>query len=181
MDYAKRKEIDVYRPMIDAALIRIVNATDGDEAQAQSALDAVDHDAGPWGYLKNAVNAARDSIGMEAIEEVLPHDWATSFLRDTWSSGEYPFSCVDSEADVDPMAIPRPVVLEYYPEESHECLRQQNYVGGADADILALWRREDRTSICHAHMEGFWILGEDPVDFIENYATKFEEVLAEAS
>ena len=181
MDYAKRNEIDVYRPLIDAALLRIVRATDGDEEQAHAALDAVEHDAGPWGYLNKAVNAVRDSIDMDAIEEVLPYAWATSFLRDTWSSGEYPMYCVDSEDDVDPMDFPRPVVLQYYPEEAHECLGQQIYVGGGDADIIALWKREDRTSICHAHMEGFWILGEDSVDFIENYATKFEEALATSS
>ena len=65
--------------------------------------------------------------------------------------------------------------LEYYPEESHECLSQYNYIGGADADVIALWQREDRTSVCHAHVEGFWILGEDPVDYIEKIAEKAEK------
>jgi hypothetical protein len=181
MDYAKRNEIEFYRPLIDDALIRIVKVSDGDVEQAQAALDAVEHDAGPWGYLNKATAAVREIIDMDNIDEVLPYDWVTGFLQGRWDNAEIPMYCVDSYDDVDPHDFMMPVVLEYYPEESHECLQQQFYVGGGDADIIALWKREDRTSVCHAHMEGFWILGEDPADFIERYATKLEEKLAEVS
>ncbi len=177
MDYAKRQQIETYRPLIDDALLRIVETTGGDREEGTAALQAIDHKEGPWGYLNKAVQAVRPAINMETIDEVLPHNWVTGFLKGRWENAEIPFSYVETADQVEPGTFMRPLILEYYPEESHECLKQRTYVGGGDADIIALWRRDDRTSVCHAHMEGFWILGEDPTDFIEKYAAKLHDAV----
>ncbi|AWV91253.1 hypothetical protein [Bradymonas sediminis] len=182
MDYAARKTPEIYKPMIDAALLRLARVAGADdEAVSVTLADLkVEPGTGPWGYLTQAaIPAIRSSLTTEALQTALgPYSWNFSLLKGTLADNLQAFDYVETQDEVeidyeDPWGSP--VVLEYYPEESHECLRQVNYIGGSDADIIALWRRADRTSICHAHMEGFWILGEDPIDWIEKIASAAEE------
>lgn len=176
VDYSERKKPDVFKPMIDEALMRIARAVGADEDAVASKLADLDPEGGPWNYLsRESTPAVRDLLVNDTLREVMPYDRGTKLLDNTLDQHLEAFDWVETEADVEPDAWSRPVVLEYYPEESLECLRQGMYVGGADADIIALWDRGDRHSICHAHMEGFWILGEDPVDWIEKIADKVEE------
>jgi hypothetical protein len=180
IDWETRKQPEIYKPLIDEALLRIARASGGDEAKTSEILEAQAPDGGPWTYLNDVVPEVRDSIVTDALSEVMQGQWAFQFLEGTIDRYLETWDYVESADDYqpDPMSMGgMPVILEYYPEESHECLRQCHYIGGADADIIALWDREDRTSVCHAHMEGFWILGEDPADYIENIADKVEEGL----
>ncbi len=60
--------------------------------------------------------------------------------------------------------------IEYYPEESHEFLEQENFFSISGADVVGWWETATGTIYCHAHMEGFWILEETPFDFIHKIA-----------
>lgn len=178
IDYVARKQPAVFKPLIDAALERIAKVG----GRAFTPPGSVAPGTGPWGYLTTVVAAAKDDLTSEAVRSALgEHSWSVAFLGGTLAEHFTSYDVVETEEDArggdddedwDPEA--RPVVLAYYPEESRECLRQGNFVGGADADVFALWQRADRTSVCHAHMEGFWILGEDPADYIERIAAKAE-------
>lgn len=176
VDWEARKKPENYKPLIDAALLRIAHAAGADEAAVKATLEEQSPTKGPWNYLTNVLKEIREDLLTDELRDARP--WGMSFLDGTIDEHLEAFSCVETQADVSPDPFDRPVVLEYYPEEAHECLRQQIYIGGADADIFALWNRGDRYSVCHAHMEGFWILGEDPSDYIENIADKVEEELA---
>jgi hypothetical protein len=178
IDYAARRRPEIFKPLVDAALSRIAAV----DARTFTPPAAVEPGTGPWGYLEAAVAAGRADLTTLAVGNALgEHSWGHRFLLGKLAEHLTAFEAVeteeeaaggDDEEDFDPEG--RPIVLAYYPEESHECLRQGHFVGGADADVIALWQRADRTSVCHAHMEGFWILGEDPVDFIERIAAKAE-------
>ncbi len=180
IDYRARKNPDVFKPLIDVALSRIARVG----GRSFTPPDAVEAGTGPWGYLNAAAAAGRSSLTSEAVAKALgEHSWSHQFLLGKLAEHFTSYDVVETEAeasggggedDEDFGSDDRPVVLEYYPKESWECLRQGNFIGGADADVFALWQREDRTSVCHAHMEGFWTLGEDPVDYIERIATKAE-------
>jgi hypothetical protein len=175
-DYAARRRPEIFKPLVDAALSRI--AAVGGRAFTRPA--AVESGTGPWGYLDAAVAAGRADLTTVAVGKALgEHSWGHQFLLGKLAEHLTAVEAVETEEDAagddDEEGFGgRPIVLAYYPEESHECLRQGNFVGGADADVIALWQRADRTSVCHAHMEGFWILGEDPIDFIERIAAKAE-------
>jgi hypothetical protein len=179
IDYAARRRPEIFKPLVDAALSRIA-AVGGRTFTPPAEVEA---GTGPWGYLDAAVTAGRADLTTVAVANALgEHTWNHQFLLGKLAEHFTSYDVVETEEDAaggddeeeDFGFEGRPVVLSYYPEESHECLRQAHFVGGADADVIALWKRADRTSVCHAHMEGFWILGEDPVDFIERIAAKAE-------
>ena len=158
MNYEERKQPNVYKPLIDEALIRIVEATGGDVDEARQALDEVEHDGTSFEYLNDhAVPAVSSFVDLEVVQERIPHRWGKSLLEGKFEAGT--------------MLFPN---IEFYPEDSKEFLHQQNFIGGYDADVVGLWDRDDRQSICHAHMEGFWILGEDAIDFVEKTADELE-------
>jgi len=41
-----------------------------------------------------------------------------------------------------------------------------------DADVLGIWDNEGVESIYHAHLEGFWLLGIDATEWIQNVVKK---------
>ncbi|MFP4599716.1 MAG: hypothetical protein ACLFVJ_15770 [Persicimonas sp.] len=176
IDWKARKEPETYKPLIDDAILRIARAAGADEEAIGATLEEQSPTRGPWDYLTDVVGKVRDDLVTDELRDARP--WFFSFLDGTFDRYLETYYCVETQADAGSDPFDRPLVLEYYPEEAHECLRQETYVGGADADIYALWNRGNRYSVCHAHMEGFWILGEDPTDFIENIADKTEEELA---
>ena len=156
-DFENRKDPAIYRPRINEALLRIVKATNGDVNAARDALDTIKYEGTSWGYLNDkAVPLVSEFINLKIVNEKIPYSWGKALLEQTLGV---------------PTAYPE---IEYYPEEAIACLEQENYIGGYDADIIALWDRGDRESICHAHMEGFWVLGEDAIDFVEKTATELE-------
>lgn len=178
IDYHARKQPAVYKPLIDAALDRIAKVG----GRTFTPPESIAPGTGPWGYLTTAVAVGKDDLTTGAVRAMLgEYHWSYRFLLGRLAEHLTAFETVETEEDAqggdddedwDPDG--RPIVLAYYPEEARACLRQENFVGGADADVFALWERDDRTSVCHAHMEGFWILGEDPVDYIERIAARAE-------
>lgn len=173
-DYRARQKPEQFKPLIDAALARLASLSG-----AALTLAEVSEGTGPWGYLTEAIAQNRAALTGPKVRAALgEHTWYDQFLTGHLADNLNAGSVIDSEDDLDPEddydPDAAPVVLAYYPAAAHACLRQELFIGGADADLFALWPREDRTSVCHAHMEGFWILGEDPIDFIERIADRAE-------
>lgn len=182
MNWNERKDADVYKPLIDDALLRIASAVGADTDAIEGTLSeqSPDEETSQWRYANDILAEIRDDLVTDDFTGAAPQKWAKNLVDGSAGDNLNSMSCVETAADrdPDPMAFFKPIVLEYYPEESHECLRQEHYVDGTDADVIALWSREDRTSVCHAHMEGFWTLGEDVADWLEGYADEVEEELA---
>jgi hypothetical protein len=182
-DYEARIQPEVYRPLIDEALVRIAERSGGDVPAVRRTLERIGPEtpSTQWSYLTRALRDIREHLLTEPVKEVGKHNWFLYFLegRDADYHGH---SLIDPDEDApespdgDESASGRPVAyLEYYEEEAWECLRQRAFVGGYDADVVALWTREDgRVSVCHAHPEGFWILGEDAAEFAMKFADKLQ-------
>ena len=150
MDFAARRSANVYKPLIDDALARIAGATGGDKAAIGTALASVPAVDSQWTYLVAALDAIRDRLVTDGLEAKLENDWFVTIAKEP-RQDDLPF-----------------VESEYYPEESHAFLEEEDYVAGEDADVVGLWtRRGGHQSLCHAHMEGFWILGRDVAEFVE--------------
>jgi hypothetical protein len=164
-DAAARREPSVFKPLIDAALLRIGRkaGVDEDLATLLGGLD-VPPGGGAWTYLLEALRAAQP-LGL--AKTVPDGEWAHYFL-----SGEHEsYAGHTTHHDDDDDGSISYVNLRDYPREARPALRQGHFVGGYDADVIAMWRRADgRYSPCHAHVEGFWLLGQDPIDFIERAA-----------
>lgn len=193
MDYAARKLPEIFKPLIDAALLRIAHAAGADTNAVQERLDELVPKLGlnvlhkrdtsrPWHYLRyQATPAIADLILTDRFNEALGHHYTTSLLNGAF--GEYletaDWVTTKEELDDERYWDSYPVVLEYFPPESHECLKQGYYVDGVDGtEVLALWDRGDRHSVCRVLRQGFFILGEDSVDWIEKIATEVEKKLA---
>lgn len=166
-DYVARRDASVFKPSIDAAMLRIARHA-GRENEVRAALDAlvVPSGTGPWGYFLLTLDAVKN-LGLDQAAPV-----------GTW--GDYFFS--GQHRDYVPHSTERDeeddgnwLSLGDYPREAIPALKQKLYVGGYDADVVMLWARTDgRHTVCHAHPEGFWILGQDPIDFVERTAIEVE-------
>lgn len=168
-DPAARREPSVFKPLIDAALLRIGKKA-GVEDELVKLLGSLEAPpgGGPWTYLMDAIRAAQP-LG---LAKVVPNgEWAHYFL-----SGEHEsYEGHTTHRDEDDDGSISFVNVRNYPREARPALRQGHFVGGYDADVIAMWRRADgRYSPCHAHMEGFWLLGQDAIDFIERAAMMAE-------
>ncbi len=161
-DYAHRTDPSVFKPLIDAALLEIARKGGGDVEAVQKELDALDATQyrRQWSYLMRALSRTRTHLLTDKVLQA-PNHWFDHFLE-----GNH-YDTRDKDVDS---------IIEYYPERAQEALRQENLVGGYDADIIGLWKRDDgHESVYHAHMEGFWILGEDTIDFVASFATHLKE------
>lgn len=168
-DYAARREPAVFKPLIDAALLRIARKASCDD-EAARVLGALETQpgGGPWTYLLEASSKLRP-LGL--AQTVRKGEWAHYFLAGEHESYQGHTTHRDDDDDG---SIPY-VNLRHYPAEARAALKQGNFVGGYDADVIAMWRRSDgRYSPCHAHPEGFWLLGQDAIDFAERAAVLAE-------
>lgn len=168
IDYAARKNPEAYKPLLDAEFAKLVELVGGDKAEVQKHLDSIDTEGcRPWDYLTSGINATKKIIFTEKLQEALGYSWT----KHLWQAGDQ-YTCFggmsedDFEQDPDDFET-NYIIGEYYPEESHEALQQDDFWGGSDADVVGLWSKDAITKIFRAHMEGFWILGEDPVDFFQ--------------
>lgn len=175
IDYESRKKPAVYKPLIDTELQKIAEIAGADAGAVQAELDAVDLEGrGPWGYLTAAAKATTDLLFTDEVRRKLAGNWAAAL----WEPPQQ-YTCYGGPTEDDVERDPDDyetnyIVAEYYPEESHEALAQDNYWAGADADVMGIWQKDGIAKVFHAHMEGFWILGEDPVDFIQKAVAKMK-------
>lgn len=166
----------VYKPLIDSALQKFARHAGKSPAELAKKLDALDvRDLGPWGYLMQALESARPLLLSAHARERLRGDWFLSFLTNDNANNNPPTGLAGDCSDGDEYddSFENLISLEYYPEEAREGLAQEHFVGGTDADVIFLWKGE-LTKVCHAHPEGFWILGDDPIDFVERAAKKLD-------
>lgn len=158
----------IYKPLIDAEFRNLAEILKVDLVSVQNKLDLIDpKSCGAWRYLLQAIEQTRTLLVSPEFKKMLQ----SNMLRDLWFPtdqyacfGGYTANYDDYNSDDYDVNY---IFSEYYPEEAHEALAQENYWGGADADVFGLWTTENKTKVYHAHMEGFWILGEDPADFLK--------------
>ncbi|MBH25137.1 MAG: hypothetical protein CMH57_11910 [Myxococcales bacterium] len=184
---AARTHPEIYRPLVDAALLRVGEFCGADLRGLQRALAPIEVERGggrlslgPWGYVEEALCRARPLVMGARLREALGCGWFTYFMEGGADRYEGHALIEDAGAlsmDADVWGVP--LFLEAYPEEAWPFLRQQAYVGGFDEDVVGLWRRPGGySSLCHAHPEGFWVLGYDAVDFVERAAARLDWVEA---
>jgi hypothetical protein len=116
--------------------------------------------------LSLALQATRELLVTPKLAELAKGEWFLPLLRGDEYTGHVLAGKHSDDFD-------DPVVLDPddYPDEARPALKQSYFIGGSDADVVLLWRQKDAThAICHAHPEGFWILGQDAIDFAERFA-----------
>lgn len=139
----------------------------------QKKLDEIKlEDRGPWGYLTEGISTTSALLFNEKLKKAM----GTAWIRQLWEpSDQYAVFGGNTEDEVEQDEDDYDtnyIIAEYYPEEAHEALEQDNYWGGSDADVLGLWVKDGIAKVYHAHIEGFWILAEDPVDFFQKEVAK---------
>ena len=157
LDYVARQSPDVFKPLIDGALLRIAEKA-GAEETTRAALAGLDPYSQPrgWDYLVQALAVIREALLTETVERSLEGEWFLAFLRGRVGED-----------------LEEPLDLACYPDAAKSCLKQREVVARVDSDVVALWSRKDgRVSVCHAHPEAFQVLGEDASDFVERAALK---------
>jgi hypothetical protein len=162
-----------YKPRIDAALGAFAHHAGSSADSLSRVLQSIDtSDRTAWGYLVEALDRARPLLVSDHARRALQGDWFLSFLIGEPGANALPRW---DAPDLDELGDGEdPFDLESYPVEAHEALLEGHFVGGDDADIVLLWGADGGPRVCHAHPEGFWILGEDPADFAERAAQKLE-------
>ncbi|MBW2703622.1 MAG: hypothetical protein JRF33_22630 [Deltaproteobacteria bacterium] len=173
IDYGARKAPEVYKPLFDAEFAKLAELAGADLAAVQKLLDEIKLEGrGPWGYLTGGVSATAALLFNDKLKDALGYTW----VRQLWEpSDQFAMfgGMTEDEVERDPDDYDTNyIVAEYYPEESREALAEDNYWGGGDADVVGLWVKDGVAKVYHAHMEGFWILGEDPVDFLQKEVAK---------
>jgi hypothetical protein len=170
-DFAQRTDPAVFRPLIHQELLRIARAVDADEAalaRKLTALSARGHAVGrtQWEYLLSALDVARPHLWNDTTRERFAGDWFGYFLEGRHKKYVPHRLVLDTDEDGDGGG--HAVFLESHDEIARPCLRQERFVGGYDADVVALWRRKGGyESVCHSHPEGFWLLGRDAAEFAQ--------------
>jgi hypothetical protein len=174
VDYEARKRPEVYKPLYGAAFAELARFAGADLEAVQAGLDGIDAtQMGPWGYLLAAVSATRPLVFTDKVQEALGSRWA----RQLWEPSNNPpeLSLPRDEDEVEDEDGPdlfnewetERIVAVDYPEKAQEALAQDFFWGGSGADVLGIWQKDGIAKVFHAHYEGFWILGEDPVDYFE--------------
>lgn len=146
---------DVFKPLIDSALGRLAAVAGvGSTVSDKLARLHASPNSTAWSYLMDAMDVVRGDFGGSFPQA----EWGTHFLSGAYLN--------------DSPSVP---AKKRYPREAGPAIDERLVVGGVDADVILLWPRNDgRVSVCHAHPEGFWILGHDVVDFIERAAFEAE-------
>lgn len=173
MKYKERTKPEIFKPLIDGAWVEMAEIVGADQGKVRDVLNKIpleslqDGNSTSFRYLKVTAGNLRGIIFTEKAEALLRNTWFKHIIREPVNEPpvyggetEDEFNAEDASED------DNPVFLEHYPEESHEALRQNLYIGGYDADVLGLWSTESGVKIFHAHPEGFWILGEDAIDWL---------------
>ena len=156
-----------FKKSLDERLVALAKRAGKSEDDVRDALDDLHSESGnPWRYFFAALDATRGKLLGEAMRERGAHHWLLYFADGKDAGFVEPI--LDDENDDDDDESPR-IRIESYPEEARECLSQGNFVGGYDADVVALWSRDGGTALCHAHPEGFWILGSSPGEFVDDF------------
>ncbi len=182
---------EYYKPLIDEAILQLVKYNEGQVEEAREILKGLKtntivemendffntasqegflkfmeenaSEISALGYLKKSMYKLKKYLNDGKLKPKLENEW----INVLFEPGRY-FD--DSEESI--QEIRDNLVLKNYPQEGWEALQQEDYLVVEDADFLGVWKRSGRESIYHAHPEGFWVLGDDPVDWIEKVVSK---------
>lgn len=169
-----RTSPEVFKPAIDAALVRIARVAAADADAVQRALAGL-REGRAFPYLLGALHALRGLVDVDRLRAAGAGTWLLYFLEGKDARYEGHFLEPEGAGFEDELGQASPIRLEFYPEQAHAALRHQDFVGGQDADVVGLWRLPDgREAIYHAHPEGFSLLGDDAIDFVEREAARLE-------
>lgn len=128
-------------------------AVAGTESAVTKAVAPLTPEQDAWSYLLEALDAARPALKKRALAEALEGNWFLHFIESKRGRTK------------------KGIVADDYPPEARACFEEGRFVGGSDADVIALWRTPAGSdAVCHLHPEGFWVLGKDAADFAERAA-----------
>lgn len=168
-EVARHHAPDLYRPLIDAELLRLVELAGASREEALRALADLDASAlDAWHYLQAAVRTLRPLIWHDRLRERLRGSWGFALFE---PGDDVPFSCVETADELPPddenLGV-QPVVIERYPIEAHEALRQEHYwAGNSDGTVVGVVHDGSVARIYYAHPDRFELLGHDAVEFIQ--------------
>lgn len=156
-NYEERQQPAINKPWIDEALLRMIKCTTADLAAAQGILNSLEATEDADTYLKKAISSLKTFFTSFEMHSKLGGGRGRLLLKLISPDNDGWFE------------------LEYYPKEAHAFLKKGNFIEIQDADIIGRWKRKDRVSYHHAHMEGFWTVAEDAIDLIEQIAYTVEQ------
>jgi|GEM_PF-5416170 len=155
-----------FRKLIDKALFRIAEMTQGDmKTLARIAAFVDTASVGPWGYLTEIIERAGavliPAAGSE-LEVSMTYNWLGRFIlgmAQPWPTLERKRLNLRKKAKLlDP---------KNYPSEAADAISQDNIVGGFEDQAIALLQvARNVGQVCLITPEHFEILGMDPVDFV---------------
>ncbi|MCH2043612.1 MAG: hypothetical protein MK212_05680 [Saprospiraceae bacterium] len=171
MNYTTRLSPEVYKPIVDNLLIKFSQYLTTDTNALKKILAELIAEGSSWEYTLEALKKTRPYIYTEVVQSKLQYEWGNTLLSSNKEEEEDEEEDWDEDEEED-WDI-NDVDLNDYPEESHEAIQQETFWVCEDADITGIWKQANEVEkIYHAHMEGFWILGEDAIDFLEKSIQK---------
>ncbi|MEL6182280.1 MAG: hypothetical protein AAFS10_25210, partial [Myxococcota bacterium] len=128
---AARTHPEIYRPLVDAALLRVGEFCRVDMRALMGALASIEVERegrlglGPWGYVEQALWRLRPCMDGARLHEALGCVWFTYFMEGESEQYEGHTLIEDARAlpmDADVWGVP--LFLEAYPDEAWTALRQ---------------------------------------------------------
>jgi ankyrin repeat protein len=170
---AKGASGPAHKRAIDAALLRLAREGGGDEQALQEALDALPTTGGPWDHLQRVLAKARDPLFEGDLPSRLERTLLGRLLSDDPFDGDEPPEVLAKPKRGGKGPTGNVIYLEYYPKEAKKPLREGEIVAASGADVWIVEPLDGGDArFSHAHPEGFSVLAEGAVAFVERQVDK---------
>lgn len=169
MNYLERKKSAIFKPIIDDYFLRLAQWAGVDAERVKKILETLNANRyTSFEYLYTAARKVKSVLFIEKVEAQLNYGYS----RQLFNSVELNYVYVgESEYDYDPAELESDdfaVILDNYPKKAAPALRQDKFWGGNLAEIAGVWlTKEGLECVYKATPKEFVILGEDPIDYLE--------------
>jgi hypothetical protein len=169
MNYLERKKPAIFKPIIDDYFLRIAQWAGVDAERVKKILETLNANRyTSFEYLYTAARKVKSVLFIEKVEAQLNYGYS----RQLFNSVELNYVYVgESEYDYDPAELETDdfaVILDNYPKKAAPALRQDKFWGGNLAEIVGIWlTKEGVECVYKATPKEFVVLGEDPIDYLE--------------
>jgi hypothetical protein len=172
IDFQERNKPEVFKPLIDKALIAMAESNGHSPSETSKVLKDLPADGlSNIDYLRKAAFLLVKWCYRGKVEELINTygNWAY-YLFNPPGFFELPVLKKGNDQEDASVFDFNEINPEDYPEEAQEALYYGKFLGGGQGDVLGVWKKDGINQIYLAFRDSFYIIAEDPVDWIQQIA-----------